>query len=138
MPSGLSAVKSFCTPYGPGSIVGDEVLTQSVIKLRRALGDDPRSPSYIETIPKRGYRLIARVDKPGEIPSRARRCDASFRNDCRRAPHARNRSFGLAAGILFVLIDRRRVRLHKIADVADGGCWVRMSLIPKTGARPAC
>ena len=44
----------------PGVVVGDEVLTQTIIKLRKALGDDPRSPSYIETISKRGYRLIAR------------------------------------------------------------------------------
>ena len=45
----------------PGVVVGDEVLTQSIIKLRRALGDNPRSPAYIETISKRGYRLIAPV-----------------------------------------------------------------------------
>ncbi len=45
----------------PGVVVGDEALTQSVIKLRRALGDRPRSPAYIETIAKRGYRLIAPV-----------------------------------------------------------------------------
>lgn len=47
----------------PGVVVGDEVLTQSIIKLRRALGDNPRSPSYIETISKRGYRLTAPVLK---------------------------------------------------------------------------
>ncbi len=45
----------------PGVIVGDEALTQTIIKLRKALGDNPRSPSYIETISKRGYRLIAPV-----------------------------------------------------------------------------
>ena len=45
----------------PGVVVGDEALTQSIIKLRRALGDSPRSPAYIETISKRGYRLIAPV-----------------------------------------------------------------------------
>jgi DNA-binding winged helix-turn-helix (wHTH) protein/TolB-like protein/Tfp pilus assembly protein PilF len=44
-----------------GVIVGDEALTQSIIKLRKALGDNPRAPSYIETISKRGYRLIAPV-----------------------------------------------------------------------------
>jgi TolB-like protein/DNA-binding winged helix-turn-helix (wHTH) protein len=44
-----------------GTVVGDEALTQSVIKLRRALGDDARRPAYIETIAKRGYRLIAPV-----------------------------------------------------------------------------
>ena len=87
----------------PGVIVGDEVLTQSVIKLRRVLGDDPRSPSYIETIPKRGYRLIARVDRSGEI--------ALDRGDATAAPQRapqvaaqRKRAFGLTAGVLFVLI----------------------------------
>ena len=48
----------------PGVVVGDEALTQTIIKLRRALGDNPRSPSYIETISKRGYRLIAPVRQP--------------------------------------------------------------------------
>jgi DNA-binding winged helix-turn-helix (wHTH) protein/TolB-like protein len=48
----------------PGVVVGDEVLTQCIIKLRRALGDDPRSPRYIETISKRGYRLIVASGRP--------------------------------------------------------------------------
>jgi DNA-binding winged helix-turn-helix (wHTH) protein/TolB-like protein/Tfp pilus assembly protein PilF len=47
----------------PGVVVGDEAITQSIIKLRKALGDDSRSPSYIETIAKRGYRLIAPVQQ---------------------------------------------------------------------------
>jgi DNA-binding winged helix-turn-helix (wHTH) protein/TolB-like protein/cytochrome c-type biogenesis protein CcmH/NrfG len=49
----------------PGVVVGDEALTQSVIKLRRALGDNPKAPVYIETISKRGYRLIAPVNGAG-------------------------------------------------------------------------
>ena len=52
----------------PGVIVGDEALTQSVIKLRKALGDNPRSPAYIETISKRGYRMIAPVRHAGGRP----------------------------------------------------------------------
>jgi DNA-binding winged helix-turn-helix (wHTH) protein/TolB-like protein/cytochrome c-type biogenesis protein CcmH/NrfG len=48
----------------PGVLVGDDALTQAVTKLRKALGDDARSPSYIETISKRGYRLVAAVDAP--------------------------------------------------------------------------
>ena len=54
----------------PGVVVGDEALTQGIIKLRRALGDDPKKPAYIETISKRGYRLIASV---GERQASARR-----------------------------------------------------------------
>ena len=61
----------------PGVVVGDEALTQSVIKLRRALGDDPRTPSYIETIPKRGYRLIAPVAKQRRHGVGPRRCGCS-------------------------------------------------------------
>ena len=45
----------------PGVVVGDEALSQVVTKLRKALGDDARAPTYIETISKRGYRLIAPV-----------------------------------------------------------------------------
>src|SRR5215210_5985438 len=41
--------------------VGEESLARCVSKLRTALGDDAREPRYIETIPKRGYRLIAPV-----------------------------------------------------------------------------
>ena len=50
----------------PGVVVGDEALTQAIIKLRKALGDHPRAPTYIETIPKRGYRLIVPVT-PGNL-----------------------------------------------------------------------
>ena len=45
----------------PGVVVGDDSLTQAVIKLRKALGDDTDAPRYIQTIPKRGYRFLARV-----------------------------------------------------------------------------
>ena len=45
----------------PGVVVGDEALTQTIIKLRRALGDNPRAPAYVETIAKRGYRMVAPV-----------------------------------------------------------------------------
>lgn len=50
-----------------GAVVGDDALTQVVIKLRKALGD-----SYIETIPKRGYRLVAPVS-PAANPTSKRR-----------------------------------------------------------------
>ena len=59
----------------PGVIVGDDALTQAIIKLRKALGDDAHQPRYIETISKRGYRLIALVvegpEAAASIPGRA-------------------------------------------------------------------
>ncbi len=44
-----------------GAVVGYDAVTSTVIKLRKALGDDPHAPTYIATIPKRGYRLVAPV-----------------------------------------------------------------------------
>jgi TolB-like protein/Tfp pilus assembly protein PilF len=44
-----------------GAIVGYDAVTNSVIKLRKALGDHAREPGIIATIPKRGYRLVAPV-----------------------------------------------------------------------------
>jgi DNA-binding winged helix-turn-helix (wHTH) protein/TolB-like protein/Tfp pilus assembly protein PilF len=53
----------------PGVVVSDEVLTQGVIKLRKALGDTARESEYIETISKRGYRLIAAVRRAADSPT---------------------------------------------------------------------
>jgi len=57
----------------PGVVVGDDSLTQVIIKLRKALGDDPDRPTYIQTVTKRGYRLVATVLPPAETPSIPRR-----------------------------------------------------------------
>ena len=45
----------------PETFVQDSVLFRHVSDLRRILGDDVHNPRFIETIPKRGYRLIAAV-----------------------------------------------------------------------------
>jgi len=42
----------------PQQIVVEECLTRAVSELRKVLGDDPRRPRYIETIHKKGYRLL--------------------------------------------------------------------------------
>lgn len=39
--------------------VGDNPVYRIIAELRRLLGDDARKPRYIETIRKRGYRLVA-------------------------------------------------------------------------------
>ena len=57
----------------PGMVVGDDTLARTVSKLRSALDDDVRNPSYIETVPKRGYRLIAPVARDEPAPPQRRR-----------------------------------------------------------------
>jgi TolB-like protein/DNA-binding winged helix-turn-helix (wHTH) protein/Tfp pilus assembly protein PilF len=49
--------------------VNPEVLRKYILELRRALGDRPDKPEFIETLPKRGYRFIAPVtDESGIEP----------------------------------------------------------------------
>ena len=45
-----------------GTVVGYDAISNAVIKLRKAFGDDAHDPQIIETIPKTGYRLIASLD----------------------------------------------------------------------------
>src|SRR5690349_2497338 len=52
-----------------GVVVGDDSLSQVITKLRKALGDDPERPTYIHTVTKRGYRLVAPVARPAGNPS---------------------------------------------------------------------
>ena len=49
----------------PGTVVTDDVLTHCISELRRAFEDDAREPRIIQTISKRGYRLIATVNAAG-------------------------------------------------------------------------
>jgi len=42
-----------------GVIVTPDSVYQAVASLRRLLGDDPRRPTYIETVPRLGYRMVA-------------------------------------------------------------------------------
>ena len=44
-----------------GTIVGYDALTSTMLKLRKAFHDSPKDPQIIETVPKRGYRLIATI-----------------------------------------------------------------------------
>lgn len=44
------------------TFVEESTLTRAVAILRKQLGDDPRAPTYIETVPTLGYRFIAKVE----------------------------------------------------------------------------
>lgn len=56
------------------TVVGYDALTNCIAKLRKVLDDNPRQPEYIETISKKGYRLIAEVSQADTPP------------DCSNAP----------------------------------------------------
>ena len=45
----------------PGISVSQDSVYQAVTSLRRLLGDDPKQPTYIATVPRLGYRMVATV-----------------------------------------------------------------------------
>jgi len=54
----------------PDEIVEEGNLAQHIFMLRRALGETTESPTYIETVPRRGYRFLEAGDR-GYSPSSA-------------------------------------------------------------------
>ena len=57
----------------PETFVNPEVLRKYILEIRKALGDRPNNPEFIETFPKRGYRFIAPVieesaAEPPDVP----------------------------------------------------------------------
>lgn len=83
-----------------------EGLNYCVRQVRLALGDDARSPRYVETLPRRGYRFLAPVERVEAAP---------------RAPLRRGRrlwiGLALAAGLAAVVavMERRPNRHHELA-----------------------
>lgn len=51
-----------------GVIVSPDSVYQAVASLRRQIGDDPKQPAYIATVPRLGYRMVAAVS-PWADPS---------------------------------------------------------------------
>ena len=50
------------------TFVTESVVTRAIAGLRKALGDDARAPRFIETIARRGYRLVIEpVPSPAEL-----------------------------------------------------------------------
>jgi Tol biopolymer transport system component/DNA-binding winged helix-turn-helix (wHTH) protein len=68
-PGKLSSKDRLLRIVWPGTFVTEDVLTRAISELRRAVGDDPKHPRFIETIPKGGYRLVAEVT-PASDPAR--------------------------------------------------------------------
>jgi TolB-like protein len=62
-----------------GRFLSDSVLTRTMCELRHVLGDSCERPRIIETIRKRGYRLVASVDQLGR-PAQPRLAVLPFEN----------------------------------------------------------
>lgn len=61
-PGHLISKEEFLQKVWAGSFVEENNLADNVSTLRKILGDDPKNPVFIETIPRRGYRFIGQVN----------------------------------------------------------------------------
>jgi DNA-binding winged helix-turn-helix (wHTH) protein len=55
----------------PGAYVEEGILAVHVSTLRKALGDEPAAPAYIQTVAKQGYRFVAPVRSTPAVPAPA-------------------------------------------------------------------
>ena len=85
-----------------GRFIADATLTRTIADLRRVLGDDQRSHQYIETIPKRGYRLVPPISAAAGADGAVR--PGAVRNDA-AAEHT-----GAGGRIAARLVSARRQR----------------------------
>src|SRR6202161_2921016 len=90
-PGDLVSREELQTRIWPEETYGDfdHAVNVAVGKLRMALGDSADNPSFIETVPRRGYRFVARLERtqlevtppppveilvpPAEVPPRGRK-----------------------------------------------------------------
>jgi transcriptional activator of cad operon len=68
-PGEVVSIDDLLSQVWSGVIVSSDSVYQAVASLRRQLGDDPKQPSYIATVPRLGYRMVAKVDAWNEFSS---------------------------------------------------------------------
>lgn len=88
--------------WGDVAVSSDSVY-QTMTSLRRQLGDDAKQPKYIETVPRLGYRMVAKVRPWAESPVSG--------NSQRNAAHPISPPPGAS-----------RVRAGLAVAIAIGGC----------------
>jgi Tol biopolymer transport system component/DNA-binding winged helix-turn-helix (wHTH) protein len=114
-----------------GAFVTDDVLTRSIGELRRIFEDDPGSPRVIETIRKRGYRLIAPVqelpDTPGEAEDGLAAAEPPPRAPLRTGPQV----IPLTLAALAVLVLAGVLGLRFLSDDSPRGSGPRR-VVPLT------
>jgi transcriptional activator of cad operon len=98
------SIDDLLTHVWPEVTVSSDSVYQAIASLRRLLGDDPKNPAYIATVPRLGYRLLAVVSPwKGATPDAPTALDApdAIQPQARRT---RLRSLLLRAGSLTMLL----------------------------------
>lgn len=109
-----------------GSEIGDNPVHKAITQLRKAFSDKPSTPKYIETIRKRGYRIVAKLDFPDQALTNATQQSTNdwqggspFPGLSAFEPDESNVFFGRSAQITTLL-----TRVSKLVDAKHAFCLV--------------
>jgi transcriptional activator of cad operon len=67
-PGEVVSIDDLLSQVWSGVVVTPDSVYQAIAALRRLLGDDAKQPAYIVTVPRLGYRLVARVEPQVDAP----------------------------------------------------------------------
>ena len=127
--------------------VEESNLTFNIKMLRKALGDDASKPTFIETVPRRGYRFIAEVRRVKTQDKQSGIKDETVEPHLNGKPaaperfsHPVNRSEPQRSGAVVELADWRREAneneskepAHEIAPEESNGRILNIELVPAT------
>jgi TolB-like protein/DNA-binding winged helix-turn-helix (wHTH) protein/tetratricopeptide (TPR) repeat protein len=105
------------------TFVTDDVLIRSISELRRVFEDDARQPTIIQTIPKRGYRLVAPVE-PADGTTGIPAVSEGSRADNSQGNSTRDRWLGpgafAGAALLLVLLIASSGKIHRWLSAGSG------------------
>jgi transcriptional activator of cad operon len=105
-PGQVVSIEELLDQVWPDVAVSADSVYQAVTSLRRLLCDDPRKPSYIATVPRQGYRMVAAV--------------SSEAADAQPPRHGRETAWlGIAAAIVGVALGALLLVHGRLADSAE-------------------
>lgn len=112
------AKSDFMSRVWPGISVSDDALVRCVSRLRLVFGDTATDPRVIETIPKKGYRLVAPVSGRWILPIAVKRTLEAVLASCSDHIYVYDRE----AKVLFVSDSGARAVGLEPADMIGRSC----------------
>lgn len=116
-----------------GVIVSQDSVYQAVASLRRQLGDDPKQPMYIATVPRIGYRLLAKVS-PWEEQAPQSRAATRSADQPDQSPLLPTKQ-GMTSTLRYVLLIAAAAVVALVAGYLSAGkLWKNHSSVPVADA----
>ena len=140
-PGELVSREDFQRALWPGDtfVEFDEGLNKAIQKLRQALDDSSDNPRFIETLPRKGYRFIAPVNRTAGDASAAKAEPNPVDRNAVRPPARGSKRWWVIAAVAAVAILAIGVVLwmRGTARPLDRSQWVQLTRFPDAVSQPA-